>query len=183
MKEYLKCPACGQTKEFRGDALVTANWSAELGIMSEIGSPQVQLDYYIACMAPDCVEDGTIKDFWVGDPKQLEEPFRDHMFLDDIHEFHKHDIAKGIKEHFASRGWHVEDRDHFCYAFCFDLPDGYTIYMGKNLDEGGSELPTRWSDSVYEELVDPTGASVRTWTYESLDLYIAHPTVSTETAE
>ena len=58
---------------------------------------------------------------------------------------------------FRDRGFDVVDRDHFCHTFVKMVSNGF-LYVGKHLEEGGSDLPTRFSDPVYVEVNDDTGA-------------------------
>jgi predicted nucleic-acid-binding Zn-ribbon protein len=87
MKPYLKCPQCGQTDEFRVDVLMTGTWDAKAGFLSDLASPAVESESYIACLAEECDTDGTIKDFWVGDPDWMDARTYE-LFLADIHEQH-----------------------------------------------------------------------------------------------
>lgn len=177
MKAYLRCPACKQTSTFRVDVLMTGTWYADAGFIADLGSPQVRPEYYIACMDATCEADGFIQDFWVSGPEWMTDGYSDQLFLDELHEMHK-DQRIEIEKLFTSKGWHIEDRDHFCYAYTYDLPGGRTVYVGKDLGSmGGSECPTLFSDPVYEELVDSTGCVMDTWEFDSLDEYLNAPNV------
>ena len=82
-----------------------------------------------------------------------------------------------IKAFFENAGFSVEDRDHFCYAYCKNLtpdedPCTY-LFVGKDLDAmGGSELPTSYDDKVYVEL-DKDGCVELMGIYRSLHDFIA----------
>ena len=90
MKEYLKCPVCGQTQRFKIDSVMTVTWDTQEGLVTDARVPQIFQDSYIRCNQEDCEMEGEIQEFWVGDKDYMREPQgHDDLFLDDIHEGHK----------------------------------------------------------------------------------------------
>jgi hypothetical protein len=81
-------------------------------------------------------------------------------------------IKQWIRDYFRFMGFEETDRDHFCYAFVKLLENGNWLYVGKHLEEGGSDLPTMLGEPVYEEWNSDSGEYLDCKYYETLSDYM-----------